>query len=165
MTPGETEPIWEQPSRTRETRQIPFAYEGARIAYQLGNKPGDPRTRALPWTFEEDYIRIADEIGRRPVYRAMEKISLFGTDEGEKAKEIWRGSQEAALKRFPLPNGRQSPSSDLMLPYYADSDQIFETRRWWETKPTDFDENSWERCDDPRRLPGVLRTFEQMNRR
>lgn len=104
-----------------------------------------------------------ETLANRPIYRALSTMNAVGKDPGE-PKVLWEGQDLAeALRKFPLPTGRQSPGSDPMLNYSSDSDNIFEIHRWWERRqPPD---GEWERCDDPRPLTGTLRTLEQINRR
>lgn len=125
----------------------------------------DGRHRACPWGFYSHWETAEERLAKRPIYRVLKTMSSTGRDPGE-PEILWEGSDVSeAIRRFPLPTGRQSPSADPLLSYYSDSDNIFEVRHWWEKKGQNDPEDAWERCDDPRPLPGVLRTFEAINRR
>lgn len=121
---------------------------------------GSKGDKAAPWGYLTQWEATEQLIAKRPVYRVLEVMNSIGKEPGE-PKVLWQGSDLSELmRRFPLPRHGQSPSADPLLPYYSDSDNIFEVRRWWEKQHPD---GSWERCEDPRPLPGVLRQFEAIS--
>ncbi|QQG42261.1 MAG: cold shock domain-containing protein [Candidatus Woesebacteria bacterium] len=137
-------------------------------------KPGDKivfvRTqgykgdKASPWSFKSIHDKAIDQIAKLPeptVYRALETMNNVGDVAGE-PKVLWEGSDlEALLAKYPVPSGRQSPGSDPLIPYYSDSDNIFEIRHWFEKKVGEI----WEQCPDPRLLSGANRQFERITNR
>lgn len=124
---------------------------------------GSKGDKAAPWGFISQWERAETIIARRPIYRVLKTMNSVGRDPGA-PEVLWKGSDVSeALRKFPLPTGRQSPSADPLLPYYSDSDNIFEVRHWWEKKGQNDSDDAWERCDDPRPLPGVLRNFEAIS--
>lgn len=127
--------------------------------------PGYKGDKASPWDYLSHVERAQAIIAKRPpptTYRVLKTMNSIGEQPGA-PQVLWQGSSIAeVLRKFPLPRGNQSPSADPLLPYYSDSDNIFEVNRWWEKQEPD---GSWVRCDDPRPLSGVLRTFEAINRR
>jgi cold shock CspA family protein len=124
---------------------------------------------ARPWGFKSHYDRAGKIIAKRPpptYYRVLKSsgsLGEAGTPENPKdARVLWEGTDlEAVLKKYPLPRGNQSPGSDPLLSYYSHDDG-FEVRHWWEKRRED---GTWELCEDPRPLSGVLRTFERINHR
>lgn len=129
------------------------------VFFRTSGTRGD---KASPWGFQSQWLAAEATITKRPFYRVLELMTSTGQTPGE-PKALWTGSDMSdLLRKFPVPSGNRSPGSDPLLSYYADSDNIFEIRRWWEIRR---DDGSWERCNDPRPLTGVLRTFEAINRR
>lgn len=125
--------------------------------------PGWKGPKASPWGYESQWNARQQMIDNRiVVYRVLKLMTSIG-DEPGKPQVLWEGSNlDDALRKFPPPQRGQSVSSDPLLPYWSDSDNIFEVRHWWEKKQGGGD---WQRCDDPRNLPGVLRSFERMHQR
>lgn len=100
-------------------------------------------------------------IANRPVYRVLKVMASIG-EEGT-PEVLWEGQDlTQALRKFPVPSSRTSPSADPLLPYWSDSDNIFYVRHWWEKKNPN---GEWEKCNDPRPLSGVLRQFERISQR
>ncbi len=134
--------------------------EGDKVVFErLYDSMGRPK--ACPWGYDTHYQRALGIIAKWPpptTYRVLETINAIGQDPG-KPKVLWEGTDlEELLRLYPVPKGNQSPSADSLLPYYSDSDNIFEIHRWFEQKT----ETGWEKRPDPRPLPGVNRQFERI---
>lgn len=162
---GKKEPQFTEPT---------FVYKG-KIAHLRDPQPGDlvvfERIRgskgfkASPWGYKDNYDHALDVIAKRPpppVYRVFESMNSLGDPQGEPNK-LWEGSDiDQLMRKYPVPSGSRSIGSDPLLPYYSDSDNIFETRHWFEKQLPD---GNWERCPDPRPLSGAGRQFERINNR
>jgi cold shock CspA family protein len=126
-------------------------------------RPGKKGDKAAPWCYLSLYERAEKIIAARPapsVYRVLETTKAFGM-EPDKPKVLWEGTDlEELLRSYPVPSGNQSPSADSLLPFWADTDNTFEVRHWFERKTHD----GWVRCPDPRPLSGVNRQFERISR-
>lgn len=156
--PGKSEP--EFVGKTVKGSALRDPKEGDRVRFRvIGDGKG--RSKASPWGYYSHYKRAVEIIGKRPpptTYRVLETMNAIGEKPPE-PKVLWEGTNlEELLKRCPLPRGNQSPSADPLLPYYSDSDNIFEIHRWFEQKT----EVGWEKCPDPRPLSGVNRQFERI---
>jgi hypothetical protein len=105
------------------------------------------RMKASPWVYKDHWDEAENVIAARPVYRARETMNSLGTKPGE-PKVLWQGPDlQEALKKFPVPARGRSISADPLIPYWTDSDNIFEVRHWWEVRRPD---GSWTPCSDPR---------------
>lgn len=115
----------------------------------FNRKSGSRGWIASPWGYKSHYDRALEVIANRPaptIYRVLETMNSIGRQPGE-PKVLWEGSDlNDLLRRYPVPTGQRSPSADPLLPYWADSDNIFETQHWFERKTDD----GWELCPDPR---------------
>lgn len=158
--PGKSEP--EFVGKTVKGSALRDPKEGDRVRFQvIGDGTG--RSKASPWGYDSHFKRAIEIIGKRPpptTYRVLETMNSIVEDPGV-PKVLWEGTDLGELlRKYPVPTGRQSPSADPLLPYYSDSDNIFETRYWFEKKT----ETGWEGCPDPRPLSGVNRQFERITR-
>ena len=114
---------------------------------------------AVPWGFKSHYDTAMERIAKRPVYRCLKTMGSWGQKDLEPSV-VWEGKDlEEVMRRYPVPTGHHSPGADPLISFYSHDDG-FEIRHWWEKKVGD---GEWERCEDPRDLSGVLRTYERIN--
>lgn len=138
--------------------ELSIPKQGDKIIFMRTRTPKG--VKAAPWGYYTQWQSVELAIANRPVYRVLEVMNTIG--KAGEPKVLWEGSDLSdLLRRYPLPKGKQSPSADPLLPYWGDTDNIFEVRRWWEVKQPD---GSWKSCNDPRPLSGVLRQFERIQR-
>lgn len=123
---------------------LPTPRIGDRIIFHVTD--GHPKKQAKPWSFLRHWEQIQEYIAHRPIYRAYEQMNSLNGPKGE-PKVLWEGQDIGNLPRqYKLPVPYRA-SADPLLPYWGDSDNIFEVLHWWEMKEGDGD---WWKCDDPR---------------
>lgn len=166
VEPGEKEPQFTgSPKRVHNGKTYRLKDPLAEDEVVCVLSEGSRGPKAFPWSTKPIWDLAQGVIDKRPIYRVLKTMNAIGHDSGT-PEILWQGTDlSEALRKFPLPTGRQSPSADPLLSYWRDTDEIFEVRRWWEAKAQNAPDDAWERCDDPRPLPGVLRNFEAINRR
>lgn len=114
---------------------------------------------AVPWGFKSHYDLVLARIASQPTYRCLKTMGTWGQTDIPPTV-AWEGKDLQELsRRFPIPTGSRSPGADPLISFFSHDDG-FEIRHWWEKKVSNGD---WERCEDPRELPGVLRQFERIN--
>lgn len=114
---------------------------------------------AVPWGHKSHLNRAREQIAKRPTYRCLHTMGAWGQKDVVPTV-VWEGKDlQEVSRKYPIPTGRRSPSADPLISFYSHDDG-FEIRHWWEKKTGD---GEWERCEDPRQLSGVLRTFERIN--
>lgn len=122
----------------------------------LGRK-GD---KASPWGYLPNWQEAEEIIANRPMYRVFKHQGFRGEYKSD-PEILWEGSDlEELLKKYPLPTGSRSPGADPLISFWSHDDGP-ESKHWFERQEKD---EPWERCDDPRPLPGVLRVLEAINR-
>ncbi len=161
IVPGGSEPEFSGKSMTTDKQGRQCGLRDPRIGdilvYQRSS--GSQGPKAYPWGYQSQWEAMERFIANRPVYRVLEQMTSTGFTPGE-PKILWEGSDLSELARkYPVPTGRVSPGADPLLSYSSYDD--FEIRRWWEVKKGD----NWSPSRDPRELSGVLRQFEEINRR
>jgi len=150
IIPGKVQPEFSEKAQMTIKGQLRSLRDPQRDDIVIFNrKRGSGGWIASPWGYKSHYERALEIIAKRSaptIYRVLETMNNLGKQPGE-PKVLWEGSDlDDLFIRYPVPSGRQSPSADPLLPYWSDTDNIFEVRRWFERKT----EVGWEQCPDPR---------------
>lgn len=86
-------------------------------------------------------------------YRIIQSMNWVGDPPGVK-EVLWEGQDLDEVRRlYPLPSDNLGTSKDPLQPYWTDSRNNFEVKRWWEVQHPD---GSWDRCCDPRPLAQIF---------
>lgn len=126
-------------------KHLPDPKKGDELVFYT-NSSGWRGEKASPWTFKKNYdeaVLAAKNMPEPTSYRVLESINRLDEPQG-KPTILWEGIDlRDLIKRFPR-TGRAS--TDPLIPYWGDNDNIFETRHWFEKKVGD----GFVECDDPR---------------